>query len=156
MTEPSLAGKVAIITGSGSPIGMGDSMAAATVEAGGRVAMFDINPDWLEESAAEIRSIGGEDCALPIVVDVTEPDAVADAVASVIGELGELEKEDLIPSDVIKAPYRWLASDASSDFTGRRIVAYHWDESLPLENRLQQASAPAAWPQLGGFPRPRR
>ena len=40
--------------------------------------------------------------------------------------------------------------------TGQRVVAYHWDENLPLENRLQQAAAPAAWPQLGGFPRPRR
>ena len=60
MTEQSLAGKVAIITGSGSPIGMGHSMAAATVEAGGRVAMLDINPDWLDESAADIRSIRGE------------------------------------------------------------------------------------------------
>ena len=274
MTEQSLTGKVAIITGAGSPIGMGLAMAVATVEAGGRVAMFDINPDWLEESAASIRAIGGEACVLPTVVDVTDPEAVNNAVARVIKELGglhilvnnagvwvpesfrevsieswnrirainldgpfymakaviepmieqgfgriigvttslasmwtatnttyggskaghealasviakELEgtgvtsnvlvpggsahtnmtaptlsggvkPEDLIPPDVMKAPYLWLASDAASDFTGRRIVAYHWDENLPLESRLEQASAPAAWPQLGGFARPRR
>ena len=274
MTKQSLNGKVAIITGSGSPIGLGHSMAAATVEAGGRVAMLDINSDWLDESAADIRSIGGEACALPIVVDVTDSDAVADAVARVIKELdgvhilvnnagvwapesfrevsieswnriravnldgplymakavvepmieqgfgriigvttslasmwsatnttyggsksghealasviakelegtgvtsnvlvpggaagtnmmpltlsGGVKPEDLIPPDVMKAPYVWLASDAASDFTGRRIVAYHWDENLPLENRLEQASAPAAWPQLGGFARSRK
>jgi len=29
------------------------------------------------------------------------------------------------------------------------IIAYFWDERLPIEERLQKASAPAAWPQLG-------
>jgi hypothetical protein len=43
----------------------------------------------------------------------------------------------------------WLSSDASQRFTGRRIIAYFWDESLPLAERLEKASAPAAWPQLG-------
>jgi hypothetical protein len=43
----------------------------------------------------------------------------------------------------------WIASDAASDWNGRRIIAYHWDDSLPLEERLEKCSAPAAWPQLG-------
>ncbi len=76
MSNPNLTGKVAIITGAGSPIGLGHSMAAATVQAGGRVAMLDIDEDWLEESAGNIRAQGGERCALPIVVDVTDPQAV--------------------------------------------------------------------------------
>ena len=90
MTEQILAGKVAIVTGAASPIGMGHSMAAATVEAGGRVAIFDINPDWLEQSAADIRAIGGDDCVLPVAVDVTDPDAIAEGVSRVIKELGGL------------------------------------------------------------------
>ena len=269
MAEHSFAGKVAIITGAGSPIGLGHAMAAAVVHAGGRVAMFDVHGAWLEESAADIRSIGGGDCALPIVVDVTDPDAVTDAVSRTIKELGglhivvnnagvwvpesfrevsienwqrirainldgpfyvakaaaehmigqgwgriisvttsmgtmwtagnttygsskaghealvsviaeefentgvtsnvlvpggsaytnmiaptlsgDVKKEDFIQTDVVKAPFLWLASDESDNFNGRRIVAYHWDESLPLESRLEKASAPAAWPQLGGF-----
>jgi len=43
----------------------------------------------------------------------------------------------------------WLSFDVSQSFTGRRIIAYFWDESLPTEARLEKASAPAAWPQLG-------
>ena len=231
--------------------------------------MLDVDADWLKDSAADIRTMGGEGCALPIVVDVTDPDAVADAVSRVIEELGglhilvnnagvwvpesfrevsveswqrirainldgpfymakataehmisqgwgriigvttslasmwtatnttygsskaghealasvmalELEntgvtsnvlvpggnaytnmtaasvggnvkKEDLIPADIMKAPFLWLASDESDHFNGQRIVAYHWDESLPLESRLKKAGAPAAWRQLGGF-----
>jgi len=38
MTEQSLAGKVAVITGAASPIGMGHSMATATVQASAPVA----------------------------------------------------------------------------------------------------------------------
>jgi len=269
MVKQSLAEKVVVITGAGSPIGLGHAMAAAVVGAGGRVAMLDVHAAWLEESAANIRSIGGGDCALPIVVDVTDPDAVTDAVSRVIKELGglhilmnnagvwvpdsfrevsieswqrirainldgpfymakavvehmisqgwgriigvttslasmwtatnttygsskaghealasvmalelkgtgvtsnvlvpggntytnmtarilsdEIKKDDLIQADVMKAPFLWLASDESGDFNGRRIVAADWDDGLALPSRLEKASAPAAWPQLGGF-----
>ena len=64
---------------------------------------------------------------------------------------GDVKREDLIPADIMKAPFLWLVSDAADNFNGQRIVAYHWDESVPLESRLEKASAPAAWPQLGGF-----
>ena len=55
----------------------------------------------------------------------------------------------MIPASVMRAPVVWLASDTSSTFNGQRIIAHFWDESLPLEERLERASAPAAWPQLG-------
>jgi NAD(P)-dependent dehydrogenase (short-subunit alcohol dehydrogenase family) len=59
------------------------------------------------------------------------------------------DKEKLIQPEVMQAPVVWLASEASNGFNGRRIIAYFWDESLSLEARLEKASAPAAWPQLG-------
>jgi len=34
-------------------------------------------------------------------------------------------------------------------WNGQRIIAYFWDERVPIAERLQKASAPAAWPQLG-------
>ena len=268
MAEHNLAGKVAIVTGAGSPIGLGHAMAAGLVQAGARVALLDIHPTWLEESAEDIRSIGGEASALPIVTDITNPSAVTRAVAQTIEELGKIDilfnnagllqpmsfwdvtpeawrticavnldgpfymasvvvghmksqgwgriigvttslgsmwskgnatygaskaghealisvmaqeldgsgvtanvlvpggntytnmtasevrpdltKDDMIRAEIMQAPAVWLASEGSSDFTGQRIVAYHWDESLPLAERLEKASAPAAWPQLGG------
>jgi 3-oxoacyl-[acyl-carrier protein] reductase len=274
MTDTPLQGKVAIVTGAGSPIGLGHAMAAALVRAGARVALLDINAAWLEQSAAEIRALGGADCALPIVADVTQPEAVEAAVRRTIAELGGLhilvnnaginlraaglatgqtshfwdispgawsrvvavnlngaffmaravaghmlgqgwgriigvttsldtmwrkggapygpskaghealvaimaqeldgtgvtanvlvpggatytnmtasnpayDKDKLIQPQVMQAPVVWLASEASNGFNGRRIIAYYWDESLPLEARLEKASAPAAWPQLG-------
>ena len=44
-----LTGKVAIVTGAGSPIGLGRAMTSALVQAGARVAMLDVNKEWLEE-----------------------------------------------------------------------------------------------------------
>jgi NAD(P)-dependent dehydrogenase (short-subunit alcohol dehydrogenase family) len=284
MAEGSLQGKVAIVTGAGSSIGIGRAITLGFVRAGARVAMLDINQASLEQSVREARMAGGADCALAVVADVTDPDAVAQVVRRTIAELGglhilvnnagtnpraaglastgqgnitnfwdispeawnrvvavnfsgpflmaravvghmlaqgwgriigvttsmdtmyrkggapygpskaghealvatmaqELEGTDvtanvlvpggatntnliapdapydratLIQPEVMQAPAVWLASEASHAFNGRRVIAYYWDERLPLDERLAKASAPAAWPQLGRqalFPR---
>ena len=46
-------------------------------------------------------------------------------------------------------PSVWLASEESKSINGHRFIAYNWDDTLPLEQRIEKASAPAAWPQLG-------
>ena len=43
MPDKPLEGKAALVTGAGSPIGLGYNMASALVEAGARVAMVDVN-----------------------------------------------------------------------------------------------------------------
>jgi len=269
MTENLLKDKVAIITGAGSPIGLGYAMAEATIRQGGRVAMLDVNAAWLSESAEKLRAVAGKDRVLPIAVDITDPQAAAAAVARTIDELGGLDilvnnaglwepasfrevtveawqriravnfdapfylskpavehmcgqgtgriinvttslgtmwtasnttygsskagheamasvlalelegsgitcnvlipggntntnmsakyrapgvsTADLMTADVMAPPYLWIASEAARDFNGKRIIAAHWDETLPLDARLEKASAPIAWPQLGGF-----
>jgi len=275
MAEGSLQGKVAIITGAASPIGLGHAMTVGLVRAGARVALLDINESWLEQSATEMQAIGGKDCALPVMMDITDPSSVEQTVNRTIAELGGLhilvnnaginqraagfapadrpnnfwdlspdawsrvvavnlsgaffmsravvghmmaqgwgriisvttsmdtmwrkggtpygpskaghealvaamaqelegtgvtanvlvpggatytnmtasntayDRNQLIQPEVMQAPVVWLASDASQAFNGRRIIAHFWDESLALEERLEKASAPAAWPQLG-------
>jgi NAD(P)-dependent dehydrogenase (short-subunit alcohol dehydrogenase family) len=263
-----------MITGAGSPIGLGHAMAVGLARAGARVALLDVNDAWLQQTATEIRALHGADGALPLVTDITNPDSVQQAVNRTIGELGGLhilvnnaginqrsagytsspannfweltpeawnrvvavnlsgaffmsravvphmlaqswgriigvttsmdtmwrkggtpygpskaghealvaamaqelegsgvtanvlvpggatytnmtasntayDREKLIKPEVMQAPVVWLASEASQAFNGRRIIAYFWDESLPLDQRLEKASAPAAWPQLG-------
>ena len=280
MTTPfdTLQGKVAIVTGAASPIGMGRSITAGLVRAGARVAMLDINQDWLEQTANDMREMGGDNAVLPIIADVTSPESAAHAVDRTISEMGGLhilvnnaginprtggftssgasgsntgfwaidpaawlrvidvnlsgpflmshavaghmvqqgfgriigittsmdtmwrkgsapygpskaghealvaimaqDLEDtgvtanvltpggatatnmvlppegatadaLIQPEVMQAPVVWIASDAAGHWNGRRIIAYHWDDALPLEERLERCSAPAAWPQLG-------
>ena len=59
------------------------------------------------------------------------------------------DRAALIRPEVMQAPAVWLASDQSGDVNGMRFIAHYWDESLPIEQRLEKAGAPAAWPQLG-------
>ena len=273
MADRPLEGKVAIVTGAGSPIGIGHAMALGLVRAGARVALTDINQEWLDQTVNEVLEIGGGDCAIAVVSDVTDPESCQDAVDTAIARLGGLhilinnaginqrtggvgnnpanfwdnppeawsrvvavnlsgnffmaraavthmmdqgwgriigvttsmdtmwrrggspygpskaghealvsimaqelegtgvtanvlvpgggtytnmtytgepnQRDQMIDPEVMQKPVVWLASDDSSEFNGRRIIAYYWDDSLPLEERLEKCSAPAAWPQLG-------
>ena len=274
MREKVLEGKVAIVTGAASPRGLGRAMTEALVRAGARVSMMDINQQWLNESSNYMREIGGDDCVMTQIVDVTSITDAERSIELTIKELGglhilvnnagiaprnmlmggetknnfwevspqewdrvvavnssgpfymtrtavphmltqgwgriigvttsmntmyreggtpygpskaahealvamasrELEgtgvtvnvlvpggmaSTDLIPDDadheranmiqpeVMQAPVVWLASEASDGINGRRFIGYYWNEDLPLEERLEKAGAPAAWPQLG-------
>ena len=274
MREKPLEGKIAIVTGAASPRGLGRAMTEALVKAGARVSMMDINQQWLDETSNYMREIGGDDCVMTQVVDVSSIGEAERSIQRTIKELGglhilvnnagiaprnmlmggetannfweisadewdrvvsvnssgpfymartvvphmlaqgwgriigvttsmntmyreggapygpskaahealvamasrELEgtgvtvnvlvpggmaSTDLIPDDtdhqrenminpeVMQAPVVWLASDASDGINGQRFIGYYWDENLPLEERLEKAAAPAAWPQLG-------
>lgn len=91
-TSPSdcLDGRVALVTGAGSPIGLGNVMCRALVARGARVAMVDVNEDWLVEGLREVESVGGPGCALPIVADVSDAASVRRAVDRTLADLGGL------------------------------------------------------------------
>jgi NAD(P)-dependent dehydrogenase (short-subunit alcohol dehydrogenase family) len=90
MAEGVLQGKVAIITGAGSPIGTGHAMALALVRAGARVALLDVNPEWLAQTLREIEVVGGRGSATAISTDVADADASERAVGRTVAELGGL------------------------------------------------------------------
>src|SRR5438045_2061021 len=145
-----------MVTGAGSPIGLGRTMVLALVEAGARVAMVDVNEPALARNAEEARQVGGGGSVLPVVADVSQPAAAKSAqeafVASAAGILegigvtanvlvpGGATNTNLLPPDssrdrtrilqphVMGPPVVWLASAASDGFNGRRIIAQHWDE----------------------------
>ena len=273
MQDRPLTGRVAIVTGAGSPRGMGRAMTLAFVRAGAHVAMLDVDKDWLEQSADDVRAVGGEGSVLALVCDVSDPEDAEEVVRRTISALGglhvlvnnagvihasgtavsdrtrfwditpdtwtrivavnssgafnmaracvgpmlaqgwgrivgvttsvdsmyregmcpygpskaahealvalmarELEgtgvtanvlipggttDTNMVPTDIgydrtalirpeaMQAPAVWLASEESKETNGMRFIACHWDESLPIEQRLEKAGAPAAWPQLG-------
>ena len=269
-----LEGKTIIVTGAGSPIGMGREMSIALASAGANVVMTDIDRAALEASANDAREAAGDERAVAVAADVTSyadaeraartaldafgglhglvnnagtnqrnvgmsdallepwwgvsPEAWSRVAAvnfsgpffmarAVIGHMMEqgwgriigvttsldtmirvnmspygpskaghealvatmaqelegtgvtanvlvpggpvntnllppdapFDRAKLIQPDVMRRPVVWLASDASDGINGRRFIAYNWDESLPPEERVERASAPAAWPQLG-------
>ncbi len=76
-----LRGRVAAVTGAGT--GIGRAIALALASEGARVAVTDLNPDWAESVASEIRQKGGE--AVAYRLDVTRR-ADAEAVVQAIVE----------------------------------------------------------------------
>ena len=63
MTERPLLGKVAIVTGAGSPLGMGYAMTLGLVRAGARVAMIDLNYDCRDRTGNTAREMVGHETA---------------------------------------------------------------------------------------------
>ena len=273
MTDITLKGKIAIVTGGASPIGLGKAMAIAMVKAGARVSIIDINEEWLETTGDYIRNIAGKENVVTQFCDISDFHSARTAVANTIdifdgldilvnnaGIMGtnvekkysrtnfwdvsidrwnnvmavnangvfnmvkasigymlqqrwgriigvtssidsmykqgmcpygplkashealvalmaselentgvtanvlipggtsdtnmipldiEIQRKDLIQPDIMGPPSVWLASEESKSINGHRFIAYNWDDTLPLEQRIEKASAPAAWPQLG-------
>ena len=273
MTDITLKGKIAIVTGGASPIGLGKAMAIAMVKAGARVSIIDINEEWLETTGDYIRNIAGKENIVTQFCDISDFHSARTAVANTIDIFGGLDilvnnagimgtnvekkysrtnfwdvsidrwnnvmavnangvfnmvkasvgymlqqrwgriigvttsidsmykqgmcpygpskashealvalmanelentgvtanvlipggtsdtnmipldigiqRKDLIQPDIMGPPSVWLASEESKSINGHRFIAYNWDDTLPLEQRIEKASAPAAWPQLG-------
>ncbi len=90
MTEPSapfdLNGQAAIVTGASS--GLGRHFAITLARAGAKVALAARRVDELAETARRIESFDGR--ALPVVLDVTDPNSVRTCVGEAETELGPI------------------------------------------------------------------
>ncbi|MBB3998650.1 GolD/DthD family dehydrogenase [Aureimonas pseudogalii] len=101
----SLAGKSALVTGSGS--GIGTAIATAYAEKGARVAVLDIQAEAAEATA---RRIGGG--AIALRCDVADPASVEAALAAVVEALGGLDIAVNSAGIVALAPADELTLDA--------------------------------------------
>jgi 3-oxoacyl-[acyl-carrier protein] reductase len=82
-----LAGKVAVVTGSGR--GIGRAIAARYAREGAKVVVTDIIGANAEAVAREIGEAGGE--AIAVTTDVSQPDQVDALVATCVGRFGGLD-----------------------------------------------------------------
>ena len=83
----SLAGRSALVTGSGQ--GIGQAYALALAQAGADVAIVDINPTTAEAVCGQVRAIGVRSMALE--TDVTSPSQVSDMVRTIVSAWGRLD-----------------------------------------------------------------
>jgi 2-hydroxycyclohexanecarboxyl-CoA dehydrogenase len=82
-----LAGKVVIVTGGAG--GIGKATCCRFVEEGAKVAILDLNKAAAEAAAAEISAKGG--VCKAFICDLTDLDAVVQAVDAVEGQLGPVD-----------------------------------------------------------------
>ena len=81
-----IAGKVAIVTGAASGVGLG--IATALAEAGAKVALADIQKEAVEQAAHGLAATGKT--VVPVVIDVTDDSSVAAAAREVERAFGKL------------------------------------------------------------------
>jgi NAD(P)-dependent dehydrogenase (short-subunit alcohol dehydrogenase family) len=84
-----LDGKVAVVTGVGSPQGMGRHIALALAEAGADVALVARTPERIEATAHEVEAFGRR--ALPLQGNITEAARMDEVVRTVRRELGGVD-----------------------------------------------------------------
>ena len=145
-----LDGKVALVTGAGSPIGMGRVIALAMLREGARVAMLDINDDWLQKTANEAREMAGDAAVSTLVADTSGWDEAKNVVlpGCAAGLLllerrkGREQARNLLeraiklrPHDAFQrllhqqAMHRLAALEAKSPWTPRLRLANPWTRS---------------------------
>jgi 3-oxoacyl-[acyl-carrier protein] reductase len=83
-----LKGKVALVTGAGSPTGYGRAIAVTLAEEGCDVIAADLNLEWAEKTAAEIYGLGCRTMAVKVdVADRAEVDAMVQTVIEKFGRI---------------------------------------------------------------------
>lgn len=84
--EKQFAGRTAVITGAAR--GMGAALARKYAENGANVVLVDLNADGVKDTAAQIVTLGVK--AMPVVANIADYQAAADAMQRVEQECGAL------------------------------------------------------------------
>lgn len=128
-----LNGRVAVITGAGSGIGL--AAAHLFVAEGCAVAVFDRDAAKAKEAAAELQTAGGR--AIGVAVDISSPEQVQAAVAEVVAEFGRIDV---------------LFNNAGTDSMGSVVTSTleDWDRCFAVNARGTFLVSQAVIPHMSG------
>lgn len=110
-------GKLVLVTGASS--GMGEGIAKAMANAGGRVVLLARNEASLARVANEIKARGGEAHIFP--VDLKNADAVADAARRIIQTVGD---PDIIVNNAGSGKWRFVDETTPAEAMEMMAVPY--------------------------------
>ena len=82
-------GQVVIVTGSGSPKGIGKTIAKTFAKQKAAVVIADMNEAGVQDTVKEIKELGGE--AFGVTVNVTDEASVQEMVDDVMKEYGRID-----------------------------------------------------------------
>jgi NAD(P)-dependent dehydrogenase (short-subunit alcohol dehydrogenase family) len=104
MSEPSLVGKVCIVTGGG--IGLGRAFSLALGCAGARVAVADRDTKGAAATVEQLRALGGEGAAVEVnVADEASTAGMAKSVADRWGRIDVLVNNAGIYGTIVRKPF---------------------------------------------------
>ncbi|MGD9117779.1 MAG: SDR family NAD(P)-dependent oxidoreductase [Dehalococcoidia bacterium] len=89
MMELGLAGKVALVTGTGSQIGFGKAIALTLAKEGSDIVSVDMDLEGAQKTAAEVEALGRK--AIALKVDVTNNAEVNNAVKKALAEFKKID-----------------------------------------------------------------
>jgi NAD(P)-dependent dehydrogenase (short-subunit alcohol dehydrogenase family) len=144
--------RVAVVTGAAS--GMGLAIARRLAQDGHRVALLDLDGDAAERAADDLRGSGTK--ALAAKVDVTDRDAIDEALDRVRNELGPIEiivtsagLDEFVPfTEIASAQWeRMLAVNLTGTFHCVQsavpdMLAGSWGRIVTISSSSAQSGAP--------------
>lgn len=87
MNQPSLQGKIAIVTGAGQGIGKGVALRLA--REGADIIIAEYNPETAETASAEVRALGRK--AMAYQIDLSKVEEIQPMVDKVVAEFGKID-----------------------------------------------------------------
>ena len=82
--------QVVIVTGSGSPKGIGRTIARTFAKQGATVIIADMNEEGIKDTVAVIEGEGGK--AMGVTVNVTSPESVQQMVDTIMEKYGRTRR----------------------------------------------------------------
>lgn len=129
-----LKGKVALVTGAGSPIGFGRTIALTLAEEGCDIIVNDINFEDAQKTAAEVEALGRK--AIAIQADVTKSAEVNDMVKTALEKFGKIDI--LVNNAGATPPMIPFVEQNEAD----------WDKSIDINLKSQLICAKVVLPQM--------
>ncbi|MEX2035434.1 MAG: SDR family oxidoreductase [Xanthobacteraceae bacterium] len=83
----------------------------------------------------------------PVTINVLVPGGPTDT--PLIAPESGWAREKMLRPQIMGPPIRWLISEGSAGFHGRRITAARWDAALAPAEAASRASRAIGWPELG-------
>ncbi len=152
-----LAGKTAFITGAAS--GLGAALAEVLALAGADIVVGDINQSQAAQVAARLRDMGAR--AVPIGLDVGDPESAARAVAGVLDNFGRLDilinnagTDKTLPIDELTAE-QWLRV-INTNLNGPFLLSKHAAAHMRRAGgghiiNVASTAAKRAWPNASAY-----
>lgn len=116
-----LKNKVAVVTGTASPVGFGYAIAMTLAKEGCHVAGYDVNLEGAEKTAADIRALGYK--AIAAKVDVSNRAEVDAAVEKTLKEFGQIDI--LVNNAGLSVPWNSALEFSLADYEKMIAVNYY-------------------------------